>query len=370
MKNQFKIFSFAILLILLTSFATAAYSYKCLTYGESVPSSENPRFTCNRQLCQVCVNTRNFPTHFGYCSDMEPCSPRPSECESNNPPSLNIYSPMDNFVFNSRKVLFNLTSDKFATFYYLDNINGRGRWSKLGSGIDRYSKGISFKEGLNEITIKTLDNCQNSTERIRRFFVDSKKPKIGKIETRENGNYLIEFSEENPISLNMKFGNIEKGFNTIPVNIANNCVKGTGGKQKCELILERTQYLTLAAQYNNQNIEYYFELFDIVNNSARSKPIKLFVDITPPVINNLNSLFTLSGKYVSFKINITEPDFKEVSYMDNSVTNPKYIRLCTKLKNGICEKKIAFKPGNHAVIIKALDNSGNEVIKNIEFSIE
>ncbi|MEM0465920.1 MAG: hypothetical protein QXW97_04450 [Candidatus Pacearchaeota archaeon] len=376
MKYKIILFEFFILfsLVSLTGFVFAAQSkgYKnaCLTYGESIPSIQNPRYTCKHDLCQVCVNSNNFPVHPSHCYDLPPCMPTPAECKNSGPLKLIVNSPLENFVFNSRKVNFSLNSDRLVTFYYKDNIFGRNRWSRLSSRSNSYQKILSFREGVNEITIKAVDErCNTETSLVRKFVVDSKKPKIGKTLVDYAGEYNIDFTEDNPALLLIKFGNQQKGYNSIPFNINNDCNKGTGGRYSCKMKINYEQHVSKLSNYNNEKIQVWFELYDIANNSIKSKSIDYFVDITPPVIENINSMFTINGKYVNFNIKINESNFKEVYFIDKSNINSKTIKLCTSLKNGYCTKKVSFNSGMHSLEIVILDKYQNPTINQIDFNI-
>ena len=55
-----------------------------------------------------------------------------------NPPSLltpaiTINSPNNGDVFDSRRVLFDIELNEPSSLYYTDNINGRGRWKRIGT---------------------------------------------------------------------------------------------------------------------------------------------------------------------------------------------------------------------------------------------
>lgn len=364
--RKFFVLIIGIFIILLIGIISASYSNKCLSYGESVPSMSEPRYTCESDMCQICVNSNNYPTHPGYCNKMEPCKSKSLACVDNNPPTLNIISPKQNKIYNSRKVIFNLSSDKPVTFYYIDNINGRGRWSKLGYRTTSYNKEISFKDGYNNITIKAIDNCGDSSTQIIEFYVDSKKPKFGKIETENLKAFNIELIDENPKSLTLYLGNNATGYSNINLDI-NKCTFKSKGKGICEFNI--TNYNQLLSKYNNQDILYYLLLKDIANNNVTSKISMFHVDLTNPVIKNPESVFSIDGKKIEFYVEVIEENFDKIIYIDNSQSIVKEKTLCTKLTTGYCLKKVSFSQGDHNIIIKVFDKSGNTAIQNINFSI-
>ena len=99
-----------------------------------------------------------------------------------------------------------------------------------------------------------------------------------------------------------------------------------------------------------------------------SKPRELEVDTTDPVINEFS--YPIDGRIVNFFFNITETNFDEIEYYDRTDNNPRWRQLCSRLKNGICEKRKAFRRGHHNIDISVLDEAGNAVGQNIEFDID
>ena len=119
----------------------------------------------------------------------------------------------------------------------------------------------------------------------------------------------------------------------------------------------------------DSDIDYKFKVVDIVGNYIESKPVTLKVDSVKPVVTN-SPIYLVNGKYVTFKLNITEANFDKVVYMDNTLTRPSWKSLCTSLKNGVCEKKLTFGRGSHVVDVKILDDAGNEFIQRISFDVD
>ena len=74
-------------------------------------------------------------------------------------------------------------------------------------------------------------------------------------------------------------------------------------------------------------------------------------------------------KYIVFNISITEINFDEISYIDSSESRPREKRICSRLKDGICEKKSMFKKGHHNVQIVIKDDAGNMMTKDFEFDV-
>lgn len=355
------------LVIALAISQVSAYKRLCLTHGQTVPSMQNPRFTCERDICQICVTDNYYPTSPNYCNDLDGCNQFGNDTGGGldtTPPVMTINSPVNNNIYNNRRVIFDIRTNEESSIYYIDNINGRGVYSRLATLTNIFNKGISFKNGLNNITIKAIDKNGNSAETTKVFYVDSQGPKITKTEPKKGfatGEFFAWFTEENPVSLTLDYGNQLKGRRTANVNL-NDCSRDNG-KYYCTINVNLNEY-------NSQNIDYFFKLSDIAGSIFNSKPVYLKVDTASPIINNPNSMFTINGKYANFKINVTEPNLMEVSYYDNFDARPLWKKLCTSLRNGLCEKKTSMKPGEHIVDIKAIDNAGNSIIKRISINIE
>jgi hypothetical protein len=348
------------MLLLITN--VSAYKRLCLTNGESVPSNQNPMYTCHSDMCQVCVTDNNYPTHPGNCNTIAGCGVVGPGSQDLDPPVLTVNSPIEGAIYSTRTVLFDLKMSEKSSILWLDNIAGRGMWKKIISNALYFNKGVSMSDGPKEITIKAVDEAGNSVEVVRKFYVDSIKPKIKKtLPTKgfADGNFQVELSELNPKILTLVYGNSQKGERSLNVPLAN-CILEKG-VYKCNTN-------TNLGEFNEQEIYYKFILKDIADNVVESKPVTLSVDASPPVINNPSSMFTVQGRYVLFNISITETNFYDVSFMDSG--SSRLTKLCSSLKNGLCIKKQSFKSGSYSINIKILDKAGNSVTRTVEFEIQ
>lgn len=359
-----------ILIVLMSLSYVSAYKLLCLTDGQKLPPNlAKPRYVCEHDSCQVCVTEHYYPTALGLCHNQANCNAYNPGNDSGRvldtkPPVLTANSPVDNGKYNTKYVLFDLKTDESSTFYYLDNVNGHGTFIRLAALATTFSKPISFKDGLQNVTIKAVDSKGNEYKITRTFYVDSTKPKITKTEPVKrfaNGNFKVWFTEANPQTITFDYGNNLKGRRTANVPL-NSCNIDDRGKYYCSINVP-------LSDYNNQNIDYKFKLTDVVGNYVESKPAILKVDSAAPVITN-SPIYTIIGKYVTFKLNITETNFDKVSYMDNSLLRPSWKSLCTSLKKGVCLKKVTFAKGSHAVDVKVSDDAGNEVTQRISFNID
>ena len=276
------------------------------------------------------------------------------------PPELTINSPLDGGLFTSRNVLIDLTSNEQVDVHY-QKASDPGRWTKVCSDCAAYSRERSFDEGLNEVTFRAVDRANNEAFYTISFNVDSKAPKLGSLQPESgfaSGTFQINFDEENPDELILYYGNYQIGFRDHALNIGTECTP-TSGDTECETVVD-------LSDYEGQQIEAYAILTDIVGNIDESSRSQLDVDNALPIINSID--YTVDGKKVNFVVNITEPFLKEVTYIDNSESNPKEKKLCSTILDGICEKKVTFNTdGSHEVVITVRDEADNAATQTVTF---
>ena len=121
--------------------------------------------------------------------------------------------------------------------------------------------------------------------------------------------------------------------------------------------------------YDGKEILYWANLTDTADNEANPRRQNvLIVDTTLPVINSL--IHTINKKYVTFRADITEENFEEMTYSYTD-TNGRLRegRMCSRLKDGICEKKLSFKTGHFDVSIQVLDEACNSVGQVVSFDV-
>lgn len=347
----------------------SAYKLYCLNYGQSLPTAENPRYTCFHDICQVCTTDANNPTHPGYCNGIGFCQTLGSgggvDAES---PAINLISPVDDGVYNSKDVLFDIRLSEPSSLSYTDNVNGRGVIKNLASNVLSYLRKLNFKDGFNDITIFAKDRNGNRAEVNVVFFVDSKNPKIIKTFPAKgfsNGVFSVGFIEDNPENLKFSYGNEEVGFRNTNLNL-NNCVINRG-KHVCSVVVNLNDY-------DEQNINYWFDLEDISGKTAKSKVLEVSVDTTNPILLNDDNFWAqgegINIKNVYFDFEINEDNFEVISYIDNEDINPKEKKLCSRLKENRCTKNISFRNGHHELDISIKDKAGNIITEKIIFHVE
>ncbi|MEK6881344.1 MAG: hypothetical protein AABY22_17105, partial [Nanoarchaeota archaeon] len=165
-------------IVLLNTASADQTQLLCLTDGQTVEFSlcnpAIPDYTCNSDVCQVCVKRLSSGI---YCSrSPNACNTLGLSCSSlgdngtsvdGEPPVINVNSPQDNSAYDSRKVLFSLNSSEAVTFYYRHA--EEVKWRKLSRGI-LYNKFVNLREGQNNIIIRGVDLSGNSAEINKSFF--------------------------------------------------------------------------------------------------------------------------------------------------------------------------------------------------------
>ena len=173
-----------------------------------------------------------------------------------------------------------------------------------------------------------------------------------------SGTFTLEFQEENPIAATLHYGNDITGNREQPLDL-NNCtsIKGKSDKFLCSIDVP-------LSDYDGEEIEYYFTLVDKVDQTDTSRTQDLDVDTTFPALNNPGSFWqqdTDNEKYIYFNLDITEQNFEEVIYQDTEETNPRWRRLCSRLKDGKCEVRKYFRSGFHILHLQITDEAGNAI---------
>lgn len=270
---------------------------------------------------------------------------------------LNINFP-DKIIYNSNNILINLSINlgagrKADKITYVDYSRKKPKEIILCKKCNEYGKLIKkiikFKDGLHNITFNALYNG-TIYNNLSLILVDTEKPKISssKIRTKgfTNGTFFISYEEDNLKEIILFYD--DKNITS------ENC--SSGKNQNCSFFVN-------LSEYEGKDIRYSFKIFDNSGNFEKSKNAIVNVDITPPLINEIS--YPTIGNYVFFKLNITEPNFQDISYYDNSDDNPKWKILCSILKKGICEKVQRFKSGEHSLTMRILDKAGNSLFGEI-----
>lgn len=356
------------LVIMVTMFLALASSAQllCLSKGQKVLYSQcNPQihdFTCTSTTCQQCATE---PSPGVFCpASLNSCNNQGAVCDSttqNNsidtePPQISILSPEANHIYNSKSISLNVNLDEAASISYWNAQNPKSSWTNVCRSCSSYNNKKTFLEGLNEVVIRAVDFNGNTAYSNVTFLVDSQKPQLIKTTPRSgftNGVFNVTFKESAPTSLKLYYGpNATKVMDhTQNLNIGNDCVLSKG-------LYFCTTTIDLSS-FNGQDIFYSFNLTDVSGNNVGNKPLKLKVDSQIPIVNFLD--INQSGTMVNIYLNVTEANLDKVQYIDLSSPLPHWSTLCTSLKNGICQRKITLKPGQHQIIGSIRDKAGNHI---------
>ena len=271
-----------------------------------------------------------------------------------------INSPMDE-IYEDKKIVFNISaSEELDLIEYKELNDGNSKWKKICSDCEEYGYSHKrtkiFSDGEHNLSIRATDYYSQVKEENISLFIDSTAPKISKNLPKKNAvtngsDFYIKFKEENPINLTLYFNG------TYDVDLENEC-DFDGRYYECDFDVN-------LINHDGEEIEYWFNLTDVAGNFDESKLTNVKVDTTSPILNNESYWVRGTGlywNYVYFTFNVTEENFDEISYSYlDSKGNLKERKLCSKLKNGICETRKKIYVGEE-IGIKILDDAGNSWI--------
>ncbi len=323
---------------------------------------------CRNQGIIICNKDQNGTFCKGITKKptLEICDEKDNDCDNSTDEdgvcdivntTLYVFMPASS-VFNANNIKTNISVLTYPGIIanlitYIDNSAAKIKESILCKKCNDFgfykNKFINLRDGEHNITFNAnVNNTLLSLDRI--IFVDSKKPKIKLPSIRSkiysNGTFYINYDENNIKNITLFLENKTFEFE--------NC--SSGKNQICKIYVNLTEY-------EGKNIVYRYLTVDIADNFDMTKNITAEVDTTPPKIENI--AYPVIGSYVFFKLNITEKNFKNVAYFDNSDDKPRWRILCSVLKNGICEKEQRLRPGEHNITIRVLDKAENSVYINV-----
>jgi len=330
--------------------AIDGYCFLTLHNGEG---TSDGLYSCHHTACQVCsVSATKAYATWNKCGSA--CQQDPS-VQSNL--TLTTKWPFaDGGTYTKQNFYIDVTTNQIASITFIDNVAGTQK--SLCPSCKSYRKSTTFKEGFNDITIRAVVGNQIIEKRIT-FFIDNKKPVISKTLPLPNkyasGVFTVFYHEANLKEIKLKYGNSLTGMNE---KILENC--NSGRNQNCSIDIN-------LKSYDNQQIVYWFEIKDIVNNLVIGKQVKINVDETNPEI--LSFSYPLGKGYIGFNMTISERNFYRIEYMDNSEIIPRWKIICSSLRNGNCFKKIYFRAGERDLDIRVSDKAGNYAFEEAEFTI-
>ncbi len=274
---------------------------------------------------------------------------------------LNVNLP-DAGIYEDRRVQFNVSASKeLRILEYIDNSDERARWRRLCSNCDAYGfdreRLRSFRDGVHNITFRGEDNVGRVLEESVEIFVDSRMPRVLGSEPRRgfaNGEFSVSFIEENPVSFSF-IGDV----NVSDINISENCAYDRG-RYECGINVD-------VGGHDGGELDYWFEVEDIVGRVDSSRKESVMVDVSLPVID-FNYTEVEDG--VLFGIEIFDENFEEVYYIDNDDVRTRERSICRRLRDKKCAAEVRFRDGEHNISVHVVDEAGNGYMETIEFFVD
>jgi hypothetical protein len=276
------------------------------------------------------------------------------------PADLFVSSPVNDMIYTSRIVLVEANTMGFLAKYIKYNDNNGLVDTILCRNCNSVSKKKSFNDGPHELFF-SAELPQGIIYQNVHFWVDSRAPVIKKTSPNKGfgvGEFILKFYEVNPKYINLTYGNDVVGFRIKEVPLTSCSEDRNTWECKTEVDL---------MDYDLQEVSYWFSVYDIASHSAFSKIRTIDVDLSSPIIENIN--YSINKKEVSFVIDIDELNFKVASYTDKFASKPEKVVLCRKLKNGQCVAKKRFTSGSHNLTIEVEDKVGHSANSSISFKI-
>jgi len=353
----------SVFLVITLSFIVSADFWACFKKGEKINfcNPSIPDRTASSDGYILCMSNYNSTKSCFTPGNWNACNSASQECTYVNqedsidlePPSMEIDSPLNGGIYNTISTLVKISTDERADLYYSDPKDST-RWIRLCQKCTSYNQKKIFIEGLNEVTFRAKDVNNNIIYQSISFTIDSKKPRIVKTSPKSgfiSNEFQVQFTELNPSSLILSYGNNGTGYHTNSLDLSQcSLLPGNSGKYDCSISIDLDSY-------NNQDIAYWFNLTDIAGSSQSHRPIKLKVDTINPEINYFN--YTLSGRKLSINMSVIEDNLDKIEYYDYSSSRPRWTTLCPSLRKGYCTKTINLVPGVHDLEIRAIDKAGN-----------
>ena len=267
----------------------------------------------------------------------------------------------------NRELVVNVTEKNLDKIEYIDWNDDRARWSRLCSRLDDdglcYGR-VRFNDGEHDVEIRAIDKAGNEARyNLLNFFTDSRDPRLLRTEPRRgfaDGNFEVQFIEENPEKLTLYYGE-----DYLIVNIEEECYEDRRGYY-CNTYAELDKY-------HGQKIEYYFVLEDRVGNVDESRPIEVEVDtVTPELVNSEDFWGQGGGRYngyIYFDMEIIEENFDEAFYTYEERGRMRDRRICSRLYEGMCEGIGRFREGSYNITVSITDKAGNSIGYPISFEV-
>ncbi len=330
-----------------------AYQWICLEEGESPPAGD---YVCGAPLCIMCIDNNGYPSNPLNCFDQGyDCSDTGGGLPDLTPPELIVIQPFEDGLYDDDRFNINLEVDALSKLEYYD-----GSWHSLCSNCLDYSGSKTFEEGENDIIFRATKKLNDMTDEVEvPFFIDSEAPEFDDMVPESNdyatGEFQVIITEEAElVNVKLHYG--------IPGNIRvydleDSC--GTGKDVLCSVDIDLSDF------DKNDNFMYYFEASDRVSTVESDIEDDIKVDLSAPNIVSLD--YSMDEDDVYFTIFVDENDV-DIDYKDNSGS---WKILCSNADvDDPCEKKKSFDDGDHDVIIKLEDDTGQMTEETVSFYID
>ena len=164
-------------------------------------------------------------------------------------------------------LIFNVSETNFHKIVYLDSAGRTNRENTLCSILRNglCIRNPNLTEGEHELEFRIYDKAKNFEHFNLSVFVDSKKPRIFKIEPSRGtatGEFKVEFKEKNPINVSLNYGNNAEGFFKKELDIDSECTNVLDN-YKCSTSVDLSAFA-------GEKISFWFEVFDIGGKIEKS----------------------------------------------------------------------------------------------------
>ncbi len=299
--------------------------------------------------CENIENDDNCDYAWQVCNPLKHASP--TGCGKFE---LDLTSPEEK-TYETKRVLIDALVDKEADeIEYADNSNTFRRLCRNCLG---YSGPKTFSEGEHNLKVRASIEDEEEIKEVT-FFVDTKEPRIIKTLPKDGviikGTiFTIRYTESNldKISLFWK-KSTDVDYNKEELT---GCEQGTN--RECSINLD-------LSAYNGEDINYYFEVHDLINIAKSSVKTITIDNINPVVTINAPDNPLYPNRKIMLDIDVNE----DVAILEYSLDESRFRRLCRDCDN--YNKKKTFSDGQHNLIVRAIDYAGNEGESTIEFSVD
>lgn len=270
-------------------------------------------------------------------------------------PTITISSPLAKLYPKGNISIIVDVNVNVSKILFSDN-NG---FRTLCTSCSHYGGAREFSDGHHNFVIKVIDNFNRAFYKEVEFDVDSHAPKILSVEPRNNGYSNGEFKIRYTENL---LQNITLFWRNVGETEYNKAVKydcPSGRNQECIFNLDFGQV--------NKQIEFYFEVMNMLNYDRSGVNLVQFDSIEPEIIvNSPSNEGSFGNRNILLNIGLNE-DVEKLEYIDWNDGN-RWRGLCRNCN--FYNRTRAFSEGKHNLTIRATDKAGNVGATNIIFFID